>query len=316
MIYAIAFSKDRALQLRSMLDSFYLHCQDTNHAKVYVIYASSSEIYRVQYLKLAELYKGYGNLFFVQEKNFRTTLLQLLNPFQSGSFAFRVYQFIISIRPRINRILQIGHWLIKSRPSLQDNYILFLVDDNIFVRDFSLVEAVQTLKQYPKAVGFSLRLGRNTNFNYMQNTHQSLPEFHPTLPNGHILRFTWTDAEYDFGYPLEVSSSIYNLKEILPLLLGIRFNNPSLLEGHMAERTIEFKELLPELICYQESVTFCNPINLVQNISANNRAGDFYSRSTQELARLFDDGYSVDIEKYNNFTPISCHQEVELLFKK
>lgn len=316
MIKTLIFSKDRALQLRSTLDSFYLHCHDANKTTIFVVYTNSSETCQAQYNKLEDLYREQGNLFFIQEKDFRSTVLQLLNPFKSGHFLFKAYQLIISIHPRINKTLNIGHWLTnKNQHPLRDNHILFLVDDNIFIRDFSLSEAVQTLTQHPQAIGFSLRLGRNTNFSYMANTYQNLPEFQTASPNGNILKFQWTNGEYDFGYPLEVSSSIYRLKDILPLILGIRFNTPNFLEGHMAQRANKFLKLLPELLCYQESVTFCNPINLVQNVSAN-RAGSSVSLSTQALARLFDEGYSVDVEKYIGFTPNSCHQEVELRIKK
>ena len=316
MIKTLVFSKDRALQLQGTLNSFYLHCQDASQTTIFVIYTCSSETYRKQYKKLEELYLERGNLFLIQEQSFRPTVLEILNPFVQGHLLYKIYQLILRLHPSFNKMLDLGGWLIKQNQTLfRDNQILFLVDDNLFIRDFSLTEAVQTLRQQPKALGFSLRLGRNTNFSYMANAPQNLPEFETVSSDGKILKFRWESGEYDFGYPLEVSSSIYRLKELLPLVLGIRFINPSLLEGHLALRANQFQEPFPELLCYKESVTFCNPINLVQNVSAN-RAGSSVSLSTQTLARLFDEGYSVDVEKYIGFTPNSCHQEVELILKK
>ena len=52
-----------------------------------------------------------------------------------------------------------------------------MVDDNIFVKDFLLKEIIEALDRNPRAIGFSLRLGRNTGYCYMQGRDQSLPPF-------------------------------------------------------------------------------------------------------------------------------------------
>ena len=41
--------------------------------------------------------------------------------------------------------------------------VLFVVDDNMFIRNFTATEMVDALRDHPQAVGFSMRLGRNTN---------------------------------------------------------------------------------------------------------------------------------------------------------
>jgi glycosyltransferase involved in cell wall biosynthesis/ADP-heptose:LPS heptosyltransferase len=190
-------------------------------------------------------------------------------------------------------------------------YILFMVDDNIFTSDFYIIDAVTALKKNTDTIGFSLRLGKNTNYCYPKNSMQSLPTFE-SMHNG-ILKFNWTSAQYDFGYPLELSSSLYRTSEFLPLLEQIKFNNPNTLEGVMAENTPLFDNTNAYLLCFDNSVTFCNPVNMVQTIYTN-RAGADLELSSSKLADKFEQGLKIDIEKYSGFTPNACHQETELYF--
>jgi len=192
-------------------------------------------------------------------------------------------------------------------------YVLFLVDDNLFVRDFYLADIVKSLRSNNDAIGFSLRLGGNTDYCYARNTSQGLPEFQPA--GGSILKYDWTEAEFDFGYPLEVSSSVYRTKDIRAMLVEIKFDNPNMLEGLMAANVRLYSRQKSQLLCYEHSVTFCNPVNMVQSVSAN-RFGGVRKYSAQKLAEMFDDGFEVDVSRYSGFVPNSCHQEVELEFCK
>ena len=55
---------------------------------------------------------------------------------------------------------------------VSSRYVLFLVDDNIFVRDFHLSEITEALPKIPDALGFSLRLGKNINYNYPSSSKE------------------------------------------------------------------------------------------------------------------------------------------------
>jgi acetyltransferase-like isoleucine patch superfamily enzyme/GT2 family glycosyltransferase/Tfp pilus assembly protein PilF len=189
-------------------------------------------------------------------------------------------------------------------------YVLFLVDDNIFVRDFRMEDVIGGLKQSPAAIGVSLRLGRNTTYCYMLNSAQRLPVFEEVA--GDLLSFDWTISEYDFGYPLEVSSSIYRVSDILPVLKSLNFTNPNTLEALLDANKGAFGQNRPRLLCYGTSVTFCSPVNKVQNVYANNRAGRDDRHGAGNLAVSFLEGQRIDIERYSGFTPNSCHQEVDL----
>jgi glycosyltransferase involved in cell wall biosynthesis len=193
-------------------------------------------------------------------------------------------------------------------------YILFLVDDNIFVADFLVNESMQSLASRPRAIGFSYRLGRNTTYCYSLNQAQAVPPLTllPGFEQAGIYSFNWVGASCDFGYPLEVSSSLYRSADLMPVLSTLHFAHPNSLEGLLAQQAGRFSNSHPELLCYQESVTFCNPINKVQNVAPDNRAGETVSHSSDDLSAVFERGGRVDVRAYSGFKPNACHQEVEL----
>ena len=192
-------------------------------------------------------------------------------------------------------------------------YVLFLVDDNIFVKPFSLRDVIAALDSEKNAIGFSLRLGKNTSYCYMLSSQQKLPAFESVREG--ILKYCWPGAECDFGYPLEVSSSVYRSNEILHLLSQLEFSNPNTLESEMSRNRNAFVSAVPFLLTFEESVTFCNPVNVVQHVYENNKFGTIHKFSPEQLADCFSRGMAIDVRKYVGFTPNSAHQEVELYFK-
>lgn len=195
------------------------------------------------------------------------------------------------------------------RPS---EMVLFAVDDNLFVRDFSIGDICAALAAHPDAIGFSLRLGRNIHRCYMRDVPPAQPAFIPAAPE--IVKFSWPGAPHDFGYPLEVSSSLYRTAELLALLEQLPFTNPNTLEGLMAANAQLYAAARPGLLCFEQSVAFCNPVNLVQTVCPNRNGAD-PAYSVQRLSDLFDQGHSIDVTLYSGFVPQACHQEAELVFR-
>lgn len=191
-------------------------------------------------------------------------------------------------------------------------YVLFLVDDNLFVRDFSIANITESLICNTDALGFSLRLGTNTTYCYMLGLEQELPKF--TNVNHEILKFDWTSAQHDFAYPLEVSSSVFRVADIMAVLEQ-SFDNPNTLEASLNNKKITFYQQKKFLLCHPYSCTFCNPVNKVQTIF-NNRAGETFHYPAHNLREMFTRGYRIHVEEYSDFLPNACHQEVELKFKK
>jgi glycosyltransferase involved in cell wall biosynthesis len=187
-------------------------------------------------------------------------------------------------------------------------YICFMVDDAMCVAQFTLTECARQLERHRGAVGFSLRLGRNTGYSYAYNRHQTLPEMRGE--NG-VCRFLWNGAEGDFAYPLEVSSSLYRSSDVLIALEGTSFGNPNLFEDCLARAADRFSGQYSQLLCFERSRVFCNPVNKVQNVF-DNRAGSNSADSLESLSRIFEDGRRMDAGAYSGMVPFACHQEVSL----
>ncbi|MFZ5906223.1 MAG: glycosyltransferase [Nitrospirota bacterium] len=266
----LIFSKDRALQLDATLRSYLLHCRDAKSFQLQVLYTTSSPVHEEQYETLKREYHAHDFIRFHRERDFRSDLFALLAPC---------------------------------------DYVLFLVDDTIFVRAFGLAGIIGNLANNEDAIGISLRLGRNTTYCYTLDKTQNLPEFRPA--GGPVLKYAWTAAEYDFGYPLELSSSVYRTEDMLPYLAGLQFQNPNTLEGAMSVHKNIFRQEKPFLLCFDRSVAFSAPLNMVQTMWKN-RTGGKSEQSADSLAELFAQGRRIDVHAYSGFSPQACHQEVEL----
>jgi GT2 family glycosyltransferase/Flp pilus assembly protein TadD len=270
---AIIFSKDRPLQLDATLRSFMRHCLDFHRISVRIIVKASSEIYGQAYQSLEKEYASYANISLIAETDFRQQVLHLLR---------------------------------------SDEYILWLVDDDIFVRNFTLADCQQLLEVNQDVLGYSLRLGENTTYCYMLDKPQALPPFNKITDTTYS--YYWSNAECDFGYPLEVASSLYRTCDLSPLLESINFFNPNSLEGKMAAHAAYFNTTLPRLLCPIKSITFSTPINKVHTTAAENRAGNSALLSSDALLDNFLKGKRIDVATFDGFTPNACHQEVAFTF--
>ena len=294
-IQAIIFSKDRPLQLHATLASFALHASDATRVPIHVLCRASTEAYARGYTQVADELAGELQINWVQETDFKADLLAVMQEPRPSSRRRRLWDRLTLQHPR-----------------LRTEHLLFLVDDNIFIRPFRLQEITDTLCGHHDAIGFSLRVGRNTTSCYSMQCEQPLPSFEPAPPG---LCFQWSGQVGDFGYPLEVSSSVYRSADMIPLLRTLPYNNPNRLEQGLSAASGLFKRRLPTLLCFEESVAFCAPVNKVQSI-LDNRSGAQEEYSSEALNTLFLDGYRVNISTLSGFTPNAAHVEIELPLSK
>lgn len=192
-------------------------------------------------------------------------------------------------------------------------WILFAVDDTVFVRPFNLTDLMELTLGEAQCLGVSLRLGRNTVWCYSRDVEQTLPEFAPVGEGW--LQFNWTAADGDFGYPLEVSSSFYRGNVIRDALEGITFSNPNELEAGLQLSLQRVATQYPGLICPSASVAFSVPLNKVQSTFAN-RSGSGYRTSAEYFQRLFKLGFRIDSHPLQGFVPRACHELVDLPLRK
>ena len=268
-ISAVVFSKDRALQLKAVFDSFFARCQDSELVEMTVLYKCTDIFHQNQYNTLQS---QYSQVRFLPETNFRLQLIELMR---------------------------------------QREYVLFIVDDIMFVQDFNVSKVLSAIEANPRSIGFSLRLGLNNTYCYMKSRDQRVPQCE-RLAEG-VLKYQWKPEECDFGYPLEVSTSIYRSNHMYNLFSQIDFKNPNTLESMMDCCKQAFNEF-PELLMYEKSPSFGNPVNLVQTVKQDNKYAKDMSYSTQNLLELFEKGYSIDVERFYGFVPKGVQQEAEYNF--
>lgn len=290
-IQAIIFSKDRPLQLHATLASFALHASDAAMVPIQVLCKASTEAYARGYAQVAEELAGQLQINWIHETAFKADLLAVMQEPRPASRRQRLWQR-----------------LTMQHPPLRADHLLFLVDDNLFIQPFCLQEIADALHTRPDAIGFSLRIGRNTTDCYSMQCSQPLPAFESAAPG---LSFQWSGQVGDFGYPLEVSSSVYRSADLIPLLRTLPYNNPNRLEQGLSAASGLFAHRLPTLLCFEQSVAFCAPINKVQSI-LDNRSGIQEEYSSEALNTLFLDGYRVNVSALSAFVPKAAHVEIEL----
>lgn len=227
----------------------------------------------------------------------------------STSRSLSLYRQVMREHPAVHFIAEADFRRDLLQLAHRHEFILFAVDDSIFVRDFSLADLLDALNQHRDAIGVSLRLGRNVTYCYALNKQQAAPDFVPATSN--LLAYPWSGADADFGYPLEVSSSLFRSADLLPLLHELPFCNPNTLEAAMAGRAERFRDSRPTLLCPPLSLAFSAPINLVQQV-CNNRAGKREEFTADALAERFAAGWRVDVSRLNGLTPKACHEEIDL----
>jgi hypothetical protein len=189
-------------------------------------------------------------------------------------------------------------------------YILFVTDDTIFTRKFNMLGIVYALDTNPDTVGFSLRLGINTTNCYTQNKTQIMPASKKLIYDNMLL-YGWPDADYDYGYPIELSSSVYRVGDIAPILHNLPYENPNSLEWMMYCALDVFKKYKPLLLCYEESVAFSLPLNKVQTTN-NNRNSELKEYNPDLLLTKYEKCGTINIDKLQGFIPNGAHQEVEI----
>lgn len=267
----VYFSKDRPAQLDLTLKTNKRHCHEWDLMRQFVLYKPSTDKIDDFYTSLAE---DYPEVLFIKEEDFKEDLLDIL---------------------------------------VGSDSMFFIVDDCIFTRNYSVFYALAAISNIDSLIGFSLRLGENTTVCYPLEMLNEIPTFYDALQGDErgnpAAVFNWQGLQGDFGYPLELSSSIYPTRTMKKILLDGQYNSPNSLESIMdINKFTQMK--LKHLACHRTSIAFCNPINKVQKEN-NNKAGKNKLYSVESLLINFEAGYRLK-DIYSGFTSNGCHQEVDI----
>ena len=192
-------------------------------------------------------------------------------------------------------------------------YISFHCDDNMYIRPFSFSKGIQILSKNKSILGHSFRLGRNVKYSYTRNSPEPQPIF--TDLGQKVLRFNWTTMKpRGFGYPFEVSASIYRCQHILPLILNCSNCTIGGIETHLMNSRKKFLVSCPLFTCEELSSVISIPINTVGAVP--NISGQKYNYPIEDLARKFSKNFRIDTDQFNNHTSETTHVELKFSFER
>ncbi|HEY0257383.1 MAG TPA: hypothetical protein VGC39_08065 [Candidatus Methylacidiphilales bacterium] len=305
----IVFSKDRAFQLEACLRTLLAQCGDAHDVPIRILWTSSSEDHRQAYAILRKELTGYGTIEFVRESDFRRDLLEIIGDFAPGSWQGRIAHLLFEIG-RVPALRGLSE--ICLTPLLPGGPVMFVVDDTLFLRPFRFDPCARHLLASTEYLAFSLRLGQGVTRSYIGHCGQQVPPMTVVNDKLGIYQYRWPDSEIDFEYPLEVSSSVLNLRLILARLLRKKWKSPNSLELALANMAGRYKRNHPLLLTFGEPRAVSAPLNVVQHDFKNPHGGQ-ERYHPDALCRLFLQGGRADLTRLDQIHTNAVHIEVDLL---
>jgi len=212
------------------------------------------------------------------------------------------YKTLMSEFPQVNFVAETNfkNDLLALVHESDISWCFFLVDDTIFTKNFTLTEIIGNMTyNIGDTLGFSLRLSPKTNYCFPYNCFQEIPKYEKV--SGGVLKYNWQNAEYDFAYPLELSSSLYNKNDVLEILEDCEYNSPNYLETRLAECHVSNK---PNLLMFEKGVAFSTPLNLVQRSHPNRNA----QHDPDTFRLLYEKGMRIDAGQFDGYMNRGCHE--------
>jgi hypothetical protein len=188
--------------------------------------------------------------------------------------------------------------------------VCFFVDDNFLYKQVDLTqEEIYKLYENPKFGFLSLRMGLNIEYQDLYSQQKlAVPKLYNRHNDDKLVFWQWKTCYpyHNYGYAFSVDGHIYRTNDILPGC-NREFNNPNEFEGGYKTDHIP-----PVAASLRESVLVNNPLNLVG--SSNNRAGEHFPHSLEELNQRYLDGQTISLDKLCQNKIVACHQEMEIEF--
>ena len=188
--------------------------------------------------------------------------------------------------------------------SIQTSCLFFLVDDQVFIRPFNIMEILQKMK---KNTFFSLRLGRCIiDFGIY---HERLYPIYKVL-EGDFLIWKWRENIYqkDWGYQFSVDGTVYRTLDIIRAMMAITFKAPNSFEDNMNKVCFFRKDNV--------GISYFNPvvINLIINASRHEKAYEHFESgeyTTDDMLKLWERGFSLSLDKIASIPFSATHYIVD-----
>jgi hypothetical protein len=190
---AIVFSKDRALQLHALLDTYFRFA--AHPADLTVLYTATSASHEAAYREVAEVFAAApAAVSLVREQGgFRASLLTLLE-------------------------------------SVRQANLFFLVDDIVFIRPFDLDLARRI---DPLQAVLSLRHSPHLRRSYTAGMDQAPPRFEQSRFDPALLQFQWFEQRNEWSDPWSVDGQVLSTAEVKVLSRLCDYKAPNSYEGEL-----------------------------------------------------------------------------------
>ena len=235
----IVFSRDRAMQLHALLESF-SQCFPTIIPTV--LFRASDRDYQRGYDLLMTRFGAR----WMPEGDFRQDLLNIVTEPVEGTGAV-------------------------------DTLTMFAVDDDVFKRKVSLKD-IYAVMHDPRVLCLSLRLSPEITHCYTMDIDTPPPRFDDRIfarNKDRVLTWDWQGKPGDWGYPFSCDGHIYRTHQILPVMQRTPWATPNQMEGRVVAAG-DWK-LWQKMACFSEQVVVNIPANLVQTDFQNRTCGGLSS---------------------------------------
>ena len=190
------------------------------------------------------------------------------------------YDKVIRLNPNVEFILE-EDFRRQVISSITDEYLLFLVDDDVMIDSYS-EDCPEFIKfqRNEDILCLNLRMAWNYDYDFLKDKKVPMPEFDGGM-------WKWKNYRHDWGYPMSASSHIFRKKDILPILETLEFGSPIMLERSMRGRLDK-----PLMIGFEKAKFVNITVNRVD--SDLQRSGKFIPASF--LNDKFMAGFIIDLD--------------------
>jgi len=286
MISLFIASKNRASQLRLLLESLNKNCSDL--FDITILYNFDNDSYREGYEKL-------------KQENITGARWEIEDADSNGLFVKQFYDFLHGVGP----------------------HFALMVDDNVFYRKNDLTQSRIEAILDDETFCFSFRLGENTivQNHLTRETQQPLDD--SDIKEDHA-KWKYTDRSgkfEDYAFPFSWDGVIYRTKDVLDTLQDTDFSAtdhkwaplPHRLEEHMSKNLDRFSHR-QYMSAPKHSCVVGMDYNKVINV--HNKGGAKFRADEKGLNDLYLKGFVIDLDSMNFSEMESSHEEVPFKLRK
>ena len=185
-------------------------------------------------------------------------------------------------------------------------YTMFLVDDNVFVGESTVITdgSLEKFSNDLSVCTVSQRLWSGINYCYAINQPTPLPVTYQVDERV----WNWRGEPGDWGYPYSLDGNIFRTSQIYEQIKSIEFTGPNLLEGYIGCNWQIPGELM---LCSKSPTVMNNPCNKVQGVFPN-RSGNV---DPMEVELGFQSGKRLSLRPFTGLIYNAVHTEVPLVWE-